>query len=426
MKYHITLLFSCVLLTIQAQTFQDSIILEEQFYDTSGFVDLSKKLIWGLNTEIESGFQYGPVEDSRGVTNQAIHVTAEAMEYAGYQPNTIRASQAVDFRFPQKIVRNQDTLIIEFDALWGTFNSDGWGESGRIVLTLLHDYPEAEIPFGAIDDLAAEAPFGRPAYNLRLRNTDLTGPYQSGSFMLYGGGHDIEGEIEQTDTYWLPGFSSEAGGGSPGLGNPYPLSPTQKNENKPVASVTHWRHYTWVIAPEKLSFYMRDAQASAEEDELVLFMEIPRSDQWEGDIVEQINAAHDTDIMEPPTLYHWFESLEALRLYFRGVQQAYLANLKITHIYESPVVHSRELRGKLQVRLYPNPTQQDVQLDFGAALAHPLTIQLQNTAGQVLKKSEIEKGRTSHHLLLNDVPPGLYFVIGQGGDTNFVKKIMRR
>ncbi len=425
-KYYTLLLSLFLFITANSQAFRDSILLEEDFHDTASFTDLSKKLIWGENTEVESGFQYGEITDSRGLVHQAIHITEEATQYAGYQPNTIRASQAVDFRFPNMITRTTDTLIIEFDALWDSFNSSGWGESGRIVLTLLHDYPEEEIPFGAIDNLSAESPFGRPAYNLRLRNTDQTGPYQSGSFMLYGGGHDIEGEIERANGYWLPGFSSEAGGGTPGQGPPYPQSPTAMNEALPVASISHWRHYTWVIAPERLSFYMRDALAPEEENELVLFMEIPRSNQWKGDVVQQMNEAHGTHIMEPPALYHWFGELEALRLYFRGVQQAYLANLQIRHIYESEVVAYEEARNENSAWLFPNPATEQITLRLNSPLKKAAIIRLLNAGGQNMRLFPAGKGASTFSLPVSGLPRGPYILQLAARDIHFTQKIILR
>ncbi len=50
----------------KSQTFQDTLLIDENFSDTSAFTDLSRLLIWGDNTEVESGFQYDSIEDSRG------------------------------------------------------------------------------------------------------------------------------------------------------------------------------------------------------------------------------------------------------------------------------------------------------------------------------------------------------------------------
>ncbi len=395
-------------LPARAQTFQDTLLIEENFSDTSTFTDLSRLLIWGDNTEVESGFQYDSIEDSRGLIYQAIHMTPKAIEYAGYQPNTIRASQAVDFRFPTPISREADTLIVEFDALWDALNSPGWGESGRIVVTLLHDYPENGIPFGAIDDLSAEAPFGRPAYNMRLRNTENTGAFQSGGLMLYGGGEDLEGEIEQAFGYWLPGFSSEAGGGTPGQGDPYPLSPTQKNEGVALASTTHWKHYTWVIAPNRLSFYQRDALAPESDNELVMFMETPRSDQFEGLIVEQLNEAHGTNINEPPALYHWFEQVEALRLYFRGVDQAYLANLKVHHRYEGEPVAVHSPDQSLPLKVFPNPAASVLYVEQPHPGTAAVPLQLFNNFGQVIHQVQLQQ--PVQRIDIGHLPPGIYYL----------------
>ena len=408
--------------TVQAQTFQDTLIIDENFGNPSNYTDLTELLIWGPNSGVQSGFQYGSVADNNGLAYYAVHMTPTAMQYAGYQPNTIRASQAIDFRFPEPISREQDSLIIEFDALWDVFNSNGWGESGRIVLTLLHDYPEDGIPFGAIDDLSEEAPFGRPAYNMRLRNTENTGAYQSGGLMLYGGGIEYEGEIEQAFGYWLPGFSSEAGGGTPGQGDPYPLSPTQKNEGVRVATITNWKHYTWVIAPNRLSFYQRDADMPESANELVMFMETPRSDQFEGLIVDQLNEAHGTSIDQAPLLYHWFEEVEALRLYFRGVNQAYLANLEVHHRYEGQPVSTTtpEIAGDINV--FPNPAYHRVYIDMPGPKGQALDIQLFNDLGMLVHQGIAQDGNAS--VDVSQLPSGVYHLVVNNQKERFTRKVI--
>jgi hypothetical protein len=420
-KFYLLLTFAAFSVCLQAQPFQDTLLLSEDFSDTTGFTDLTRLLIWGDHTEVESGFQYDSIEDSRGLVYQAIHMTPKAMEYAGYQPNTIRASQAVDFRFPTPISREADTLIVEFDALWDVLNSNGWGESGRIVATLLHDYPENGISFGAIDDLSAEAPFARPAYNMRLRNTEDTGAFQSGGLMLYGGGEDSEGEIEQAFGYWLPGFSSEAGGGTPGQGAPYPLSPTQKNEGVTLASTTHWKHYTWVIAPDRLSFYQRDALTTETENELVIFMETPRSDQFEGLIVDQLNEAHGTDINEPPALYHWFEQMEALRLYFRGVDQAYLANLEVHHRFEGEPVAIHTPDQSLHLQVFPNPATSVLYVKQIRPGAAAVPLQLFNNFGQVAWQGQLQQA--VQRVDIGHLPPGIYY-LRAGYEPQQIQKII--
>lgn len=401
----------CFLRAQEPRVYEDSLVLDLAFEDRSAWVDLSEKLIWGSNAGVESGFQLGPVSDSRGLTYQALHLTDNAMAHAGYREGTLRASQAIDVRFPAPLIRDTDTLIIEFDAFWAALNNSGWGESGRIVLTLLHDYPQAEIPFGALDDLSLEHPFGRPAYNLRLRNIDLTGPYHSGAFMLYGGGHDPLGEIEQTDTYWLPGFSSEAGGGTPGLGDPYPASPTQKNESMPVASTTHWRHYTWVIAPERLSFFQRDALAPASENERVLWMELPPTEKGEIALMEQINEAHGASIDQPPPLYHWFERLEALRVYFRAVQQTYLANLQLRHVYPAQPTSRAFPAPAPSLTVFPNPTDRRLHLRWdGQQPMGQGWLRIRTLHDEQVHEQRIRLQRPFTPCTLPALPPGCYLL----------------
>lgn len=88
----------------------------------------------------------------------------------------------------------------------------------------LYDYFENGILFGVIDDLLVEVFFGWLAYNMCFCNIENIGVFQFGGLMFYGGGEDLEGEIEQVFGYWLFGFFSEAGGGMFGQGDFYFLS----------------------------------------------------------------------------------------------------------------------------------------------------------------------------------------------------------
>jgi len=422
------LLFSMLFLIVsaidvQAQT--NSLILMDNFTTTENFTDLTKKLIWSDSGDTTSGFILNQAEDANGMIQNSLSLTQEAIQKTGYKPGTIKASQAIDYVFPEKLDRINSTYKIEFDALWDELNNSGWGESGRIVVTLLHDYPD-EISFNAIYNLEEEAPFGRPAYNLRIRNHNKTGDYYSGSFMLYGGGHDVNGEIEiYNNEYWLPGFSSEAGGTTPGLSAPYPLSPTMKNENFVTVGYPNWKHYTWLIKPERLEFYVRETYQNESENELVFFMQIPRSTKSENKIIEEINTAHQSTLSELPVLYNWFQWIEAIRIYFRGAEQAHLANFKLSKVLDTPLAFNKNEHQSSRPLVYPNPCTTSFNIENKSA--RQMSFALYNSNGTVMKKGIIPDGLTIRNVNVESLTQGLYiFKTSTHKQTNIQKIIINK
>ena len=419
------LLFSMLFLIVSAigvQAQNDSLILMDNFTTIENFTDLTKKLIWSDSGDTTSGFILKQTEDSQGMVQNCLSLTEEAIEKTGYNHGTIKASQAIDYVIPEKLDRLNSTYKIEFDALWEELNNNGWGESGRIVVTLLHDYPE-EIPFDAIYNLEEEAPFGRPAYNLRIRNHNKTGDYYSGAFMLYGGGHDINGEVEiYNNEYWLPGFSSEAGGTTPGLSEPYPLSPTMKNENFVTVGYPNWKHYTWLIKPERLEFYVRESYQDESENELVFLMQIPKSTKSENKIIEEINAAHQSAINDLPVLYNWFRWIEAIRIYFRGAEQAHLANFKLSKVLDTPLAFNKKEHQSAQPLVYPNPCVSSFIIENKSA--RKMSFALYNSNGTMMKNGIISDGLTIRNVNVESLSEGLYILKTSNHKQTNIQKII--
>ena len=419
------LLFSMLFLIVSAigvQAQNDSLILMDNFTTIENFTDLTKKLIWSDSGDTTSGFILKQTEDSQGMVQNCLSLTEEAIEKTGYNHGTIKASQAIDYVIPEKLDRLNSTYKIEFDALWEELNNNGWGESGRIVVTLLHDYPD-EIPFDAIYNLEEEAPFGRPAYNLRIRNHNKTGDYYSGAFMLYGGGHDINGEVEiYNNEYWLPGFSSEAGGTTPGLSEPYPLSPTMKNENFVTVGYPNWKHYTWLIKPERLEFYVRESYQDESENELVFLMQIPKSTKSENKIIEEINAAHQSTINDLPVLYNWFRWIEAIRIYFRGAEQAHLANFKLSKVLDTPLAFNKKEHQSAQPLVYPNPCVSSFIIENKSA--RKMSFALYNSNGTMMKNGIISDGLNIRNVNVESLSEGLYILKTSNHKQTNIQKII--
>ncbi len=202
-----------------------------------------------------------------------------------------------------------------------SYELSGNGESGRIGLALIYDYPTEDPDFGAVFDPQLQHPFGRPAYNLRLLNGTND---QKQAYLFYGGGKDPEGEFERLQNgTWLPGFISAPGGTSPGSAADYPEGPV-KISNRKVLSQEYWHHYTWQLEPETIRVYRRRSGNPDSPEELLMAMQIPFDFKGEDYIKNQMN------IENIPVNYNWFSQVNGLRIYFRSIQNAALANLKVT------------------------------------------------------------------------------------------------
>ncbi|MBC7827638.1 MAG: T9SS type A sorting domain-containing protein [Chitinophagaceae bacterium] len=304
-----------------------TVIVADNFNDRSKFIDNTLLTIWGGNGVPVSGIELGPKTDNFGLTYNGVSLTSAAITNSGYtSASSLKTMTAIDYEFPSRIDRSSTQVKVEFDAIWGAL--DGSGESGRLVVTLVDEYPDGGATLGQVDDVGLTDPFGKPVYNIRLRNKSSGG---KNALMLYGAGTSTNPEWEKygSGPWWLPGFSVQSGGGSPGSGTDYPFSGTICSYTS-TASATRWKHFTWVIKPERLEVYQRNSIDPASSDVLAFFMEIPTNSD-PAVALSRINAAHGTSAATLPPYYNWFGYGEAIRFYFRGAPvNAWLANVTIT------------------------------------------------------------------------------------------------
>ncbi|MFW5821609.1 MAG: hypothetical protein ACOCWA_09975, partial [Bacteroidota bacterium] len=249
-----------------------------------------------------------------GLTFPAAAHTDTMMENAGLTNFFL----TFDYEFPREIDRTLgDTIMIEFDLNFELLA--GSGEAGRMNITLLQNLPEGGI---TTED------FGIPAYHFWLFN----GSY--GPCLSYGG------EFEDN-----PGWNGGAGGyyynenaADPNSATTYtstdnyPLVPYSKEYNGAgLVSNTKWIHYTWIIAPQMMHLYYRDADKGPEENEEIVFMAIPES---ESDI-SFINEKHGTFEASMPPAYTYYETVNGLRFFNRGAgrnegdNNFYVSNLSV-------------------------------------------------------------------------------------------------
>ncbi len=296
----------------------------EAFQNKNGIIDLSELLFWGGNTDVVSAFATGPKSDNQNLEYQSIFLTPQAIGMGGYTSGSAYTSTAFDMMF-ESLSHQSEVVSVEFDYM--SEQLSGNGESGRLGIALLYDYPEQGPQFGDVYNKEDEAPFARPAYNLRLLNGTRTAKQ---AYLFYGGGNDVAGEFERTgNQIWLPGFISDPGGVSPGSQDDYPRGPV-KICNESTVSASEWTRYTWMIYPEKMEVYRRQSGTESTKNQLLMSMSIPFIDQPVNDVLSKLSLFHGLFVDQLPTLYNWFDGFVGLRFYFRSIQNGYVANVRIS------------------------------------------------------------------------------------------------
>lgn len=371
-------------------------------------IDLSTKLLWADQTEPATAFLVDTiVSDRNGLRFPAIGLKPLAIANAGFtRPNGLKTSIAVDYPFPIPVDRQLDTIQISFNLLWDTLMNNG--ESARVVTSLLHSYPEGGPRLGDIDSLNKEHPFARPAYNMRIMSKNQVSNNNLNAVMLYGGGHSRLGEVEKyrqgNNQWWLPGFSTEAGGFTPGSLAPYPNGGAAQMRNIPIASMSHWRRFTWTIYPNRLTSAVGNANAPRENDLQFFNMFIPPVDTLnQAPALTALNSFYGTNLTRLPNLYYWFPKIEAFRFFWNGGFNVWLSDLSIRYSGNSPVVTQGRIPDIQAVRLvvFPNPGNE--KLTIKSAVSDAL-VKIVDMKGQ-----QIYSGFATE-LTTIDWPKGLYVV----------------
>jgi hypothetical protein len=322
---HLRLLAS--LLVLQFVATGQTVIVQDNFTDRSKFIDNTLLTIWGSNGSATTALDLVPKSDNSSLQYNSVTLTGGGLSNSGYTAsNSLKTLTSLDYQFPSVMDRGNTTVEIEFDAIWTS--QSGSGEDGRLVITLMGDYPAGGASPGQIDNLTLADPFGKPLYNIRIRNNSVA---TNASMILYGADDNSpnpEWEKYTTGPWWLPGFSVQSGGGSPGTGGNYPVTGTRKAANSIITSTSTWRRYKIVIEPTLISLYAKNS-IDPSYGAANVQMKIPTMvDQTAA--LNQINAFHGTSATQLPPSYNWFRYANAVRFYFRGQAQSWLANVNIT------------------------------------------------------------------------------------------------
>lgn len=335
---------SCLL----AQTFT----ITDAFTDRSKFIDLSLLETWGPAPLANGRTAFQLANRTAGSTTfAALALTSQAFGYSAITgADQLKTMNAIDYVFPLEVDRRSTTLEIVFDAVWDQVSTGG--ENGRLVVTLMNDYPPGGPASGDISNVTNPAAFGRPIYNVRIRNNSTTA---NPSLILFGAANNSPTplwEKDGTGTQWLPGFSQQTCFGAPGsacnpalpiiatntASNQYPNTGSRRGTGV-ITSTTEWRTYRLLFEPYRISLFSRSASipratawTTGERDN---FMEIP--DDADPQAVNKINTAHGSNATQLPHYYDWFQFAEAVRFYWRAgggttapLNNTWIANLQIS------------------------------------------------------------------------------------------------
>ncbi len=256
----------------------DQTIIDEDFSDISDWNDLSKAVTWGGQSSAVSAFT---------TSGGSVTMTGDGRNYAGYNnEDQLLTFTALDYQFPSPVDHNTSTIEIAFRAKWAGGSASGEGSRFNIVVN--HAYPGGGLDMDLddkYDDLESHW-WARPAYQVRMR-----GPIHS-TILQYGGGTDVEGEYEiYNNQWWLPGFVAAPGGSSPNDGVPGCVTTGSGNS----LYTTSWADYKYVVKPDRQEIWMNGTLRATQ-----------MLDSDPGN----------------PDYFNYFETLEGVRLYWRGAAES--------------------------------------------------------------------------------------------------------
>lgn len=406
---------------------QETILVRDSLDTRPKGKDLTELLLWRGLSAPESGFVNALRTDTSGLAFTGIRLSDSAARYSQFtRSDGLKTNTALDYRFNYRIDRLTDTLVVEFDLLHDAVNNSG--EAGRMVISLLHDYPANGPQWRDVDSVNKYHPFGRPAYNVRIMNKNQTPNNNLAGVMLYGGGHVRKGEMEifrrNNDTWWLTGFSTEAGGFSPGSNGEYPRSGSASLRNTGMTSATRWAHFTWRIFPDRLELWRRWSNQTPQNDQLGIRMVVPQVDTLNpGPTLAALNQAYGTNLTSLPRLYWWFRHPEAFRIYWAGGVNATVANLKVKAMGPGVVTHQERNTdiSKLDFTVWPNPVTEIINIRL-SSLAGPTTVWLIDLTGKVHHQGNVET--STYTIGCKDLPRGVYFIKSENSHSCAIRRLI--
>jgi Alpha amylase, catalytic domain/Secretion system C-terminal sorting domain len=77
------------------------------------------------------------------------------------------------------------------------------------------------------------------------------------------------------------------------------------------------------------------------------------------------------------------------------------------------------------IKLYPNPSQEKIQVEIPAFTKGLFLLKINNLTGRMVSEFEIRGGQKSYSIDIKNLPEGTYFLNAEQGDKQFVKKFVK-
>lgn len=388
--------------------------------------DLSRLLLWRGLSQPESAFSIMPMADTSGLTFNAIRLTDSAIRHSSYRSAIgLKTNTALDYRFPVVPDRTTDTVEVQFDLIHDLVR--GGGEGGRLVISMLHDYPKQGPKWLDVDSINKYHPFGRPTYNCRIMNKDQAGNNNLAGVMMYGGGHTRLGEVEvyrsAVDRWWLTGFSTEAGGFTPGSNLNYPRSGCWALRNTGMTSDKRWTRFTWQIVKDRLMLFRRWSNQPVSSNVKMMEMFTPMIDTLNpGPALAEMKRIYGSNITQLPPYYYYFKRFEAFRFFWAGSINASMANLSI-RAWGPTVTQVQRKSITTNIQAWPNPSSDGTVYISGWQEDKPATLTLTDALGRVQQQIVVTPDEPTLSLQLPS--QGVYTVrVQQEGQPVAMKRLV--
>src|SRR6056297_370318 len=387
---------------------QDKVIIYDDFSTSDEYIDLSERMIWGTNTDTTSAFKISNISDNNGLTFDAISLTDSGYKYLSYTDSIgLKTAACIDYEFPYTLYRQNDTIVVEFDAIWDEL--DNGGARRRVVCAILHEYPEGGPGFNMTDSIHLDAPYGRPAYNWRVLSRIDLGADHNYANIFYGGGHDTLGEFEiYNGKWWLPGFISGPGGLTPENKLPnYPETSVMKYLDHQLANTSEWGHFKVIIYRDQVKWYYRRTKQDTSMDEFLTFLETPEEIADTMAMINELNAAHGSAATKLPVYYNYFDGFKAIRLYMNG-DRVYIANVKVSTTQETTNLKSI-IHNNNTLSVYSNPANNFFTVSNNETIDN---VKIYSITGDKIMHINVQKKNIK--LNCKDLTKGIYIIEANG------------
>lgn len=151
--------------------------------------------------------------------------------------------------------------------------------------------------------------------------------------------------------------------------------------------------------------------------------------RWDGQVWEAFN----NDVFQNgPVDDSWIQEMIVYQdtLYIEGVFEdingVYFNRLARYNgaLPTNPNVSIKEEINNFNIEIYPNPTNDQLHLDFGAIINEGMIVKIQNSIGEIIKEITIPAGEQNYIIDTSLLSQGVYFVKVQFGKSIQTKKII--